>query len=266
MPSRSFTRRMQEKRRRDDRVAGLVNSAVVGATGSAVRASGSTQPHVRITVDSGPAVGTMWMALPGVYTFGRGSEPPWSLGDESTAAPEHARLTVGQDGSAWIEDLGTTEGTFIDYRKVDGRSAIRDGASVKLGETVLRFDQVDQQGSNRGYNTPVVADLETGVRRIFRFELKLFLGFLILIALGIGIGLFVITQHDNRIVTVPSLTGLNNVSVAEALDSVGLNEQEIDRTSNVPFNQFISSTPPPGSRVKAGTTVVVVMSNGPGIP
>ena len=49
----------------------------------------------------------------------------------------HAIVRVG-DGEADITDLGSTNGTFVDGRRLSGRAALADGTVIRVGQTELR--------------------------------------------------------------------------------------------------------------------------------
>lgn len=53
----------------------------------------------------------------------------------------HARITR-ENGELWIEDLGSTGGTYVGHRKIPRRmkSLVRPGETVRMGETVLRVE------------------------------------------------------------------------------------------------------------------------------
>jgi DNA-binding winged helix-turn-helix (wHTH) protein len=68
------------------------------------------------------------------------------LGRDETAGPlasnsvsrRHARITV--DGtSAYLEDLGSKNGTFLRGRSVSGRETLADGDTIKLGAVAFVF-------------------------------------------------------------------------------------------------------------------------------
>src|SRR3954451_16463511 len=50
----------------------------------------------------------------------------------------HAVIRVEADGVA-IEDLGSTNGTFVNDERIQGVRALRDGDTVRFGNTVLRL-------------------------------------------------------------------------------------------------------------------------------
>jgi predicted component of type VI protein secretion system len=67
------------------------------------------------------------------------------IGREGTdivlADPEVSRRHAairGQDAGAAIEDLGSTNGTFVNDERIEGVCALRDGDVVRLGNTVWR--------------------------------------------------------------------------------------------------------------------------------
>ena len=56
--------------------------------------------------------------------------------DDSYASQLHARV-FERDGILYVEDLGSTNGTFVDGRKVTSPVALQRGDHVKVGNTVL---------------------------------------------------------------------------------------------------------------------------------
>lgn len=54
----------------------------------------------------------------------------------------HARLT-SEDGRFWIEDLGSTGGTWVNGRKISDKVRLLPGAEIKIGQTLLRVRRAD---------------------------------------------------------------------------------------------------------------------------
>jgi diguanylate cyclase (GGDEF)-like protein len=71
------------------------------------------------------------------YTIGRLAELDIPI-DTDSVSRRHARLV--RVGDAWaVEDLGSTNGTFVNDRKVAGREMLADGDLVRCGEAILKF-------------------------------------------------------------------------------------------------------------------------------
>ena len=70
-------------------------------------------------------------------TVGRAPESTLVLTDDY-ASSHHARL-VQRDGQWHIEDLGSTNGTYLDKTKVTRPTPVPQGAKVRIGKTVLEL-------------------------------------------------------------------------------------------------------------------------------
>ncbi len=58
--------------------------------------------------------------------------------DDDYASTRHARLSLR--GSTWyVEDLGSTNGTYLDRAKVTGPTEVRLGVPVRIGKTVIEL-------------------------------------------------------------------------------------------------------------------------------
>ena len=70
-------------------------------------------------------------------TIGRSPESTLVLTDDY-ASTHHARL-LPKDGQWLIEDLGSTNGTYLDKEKVTRPTPVPPGAKVRIGKTVLEL-------------------------------------------------------------------------------------------------------------------------------
>ena len=59
--------------------------------------------------------------------------------DDDEVSRYHAIVRIG-DGGADITDLGSTNGTFVDGRRLAGRAALADGSVIRVGQTELRVE------------------------------------------------------------------------------------------------------------------------------
>ena len=73
--------------------------------------------------------------LGGELTVGRAAGCQITL-DDSYASQLHARIFV-KDGILYVEDLGSTNGTYLNTRKVSGPMAMKHGDRLKIGATVM---------------------------------------------------------------------------------------------------------------------------------
>lgn len=57
---------------------------------------------------------------------------------QSFVSARHARIQY-RDGSWWLEDLGSTNGTICRGRQVQAPVKLREGDLIEIGDTTLRF-------------------------------------------------------------------------------------------------------------------------------
>jgi len=74
-----------------------------------------------------------------IVQIGRGGFCDILLSDP-LVSEKHARV-VYSNGSFWIEDLGSRNGTYVNGRRIERRSVLRDGYLVRVGTSMLRFEQ-----------------------------------------------------------------------------------------------------------------------------
>ena len=58
--------------------------------------------------------------------------------EDDYASGRHARLSL-QQGQWMVEDLGSTNGTFLGRDRVEGQLPIPPGAAVRIGRTVIEL-------------------------------------------------------------------------------------------------------------------------------
>ena len=87
---------------------------------------------------SEPPRGTVF-GLDAVATIGRDVNNSIVVEDEF-ASTEHATLTFR--GRAWyVQDLGSTNGTFLNGQRIEGLSAIAFGDELQVGQVRFRFER-----------------------------------------------------------------------------------------------------------------------------
>jgi pSer/pThr/pTyr-binding forkhead associated (FHA) protein len=94
------------------------------------------EPH-RLLVTSGALAGTSLGLTGQQITVGRANDATLVLNDDY-ASSRHARL-FPQDGQWIVEDLGSTNGTYIDRQKVTQPTPVPVGVPIRIGKTVLEL-------------------------------------------------------------------------------------------------------------------------------
>jgi hypothetical protein len=72
-------------------------------------------------------------------TVGRGTQNDVALDSDEFASASHARFTPQRDG-VWIEDIGSTNGTFVNGEELPSARRLVPGDVVRIGETELRYE------------------------------------------------------------------------------------------------------------------------------
>lgn len=71
-------------------------------------------------------------------TVGRGAGCAIVMGDDTYVSQLHARL-FQQNGESYIEDLGSTNGTYVNGKLISGATRLRRGDQVQFGQTVAEI-------------------------------------------------------------------------------------------------------------------------------
>jgi hypothetical protein len=72
-------------------------------------------------------------------TIGRGADNDMALDGDEFASSRHARVEPKRDG-VWVEDVGSTNGTFVNGVKLTRPRKLTAGDVIRVGETDLRFE------------------------------------------------------------------------------------------------------------------------------
>ena len=90
-----------------------------------------------LVVTMGSLAGTSIRLGETPVTVGRAQDSTLVL-DDDYASGRHARL-FRQDGGWYVEDLGSTNGTYLDRAKVTGPTPIPLGVPIRIGKTALEL-------------------------------------------------------------------------------------------------------------------------------
>ena len=91
----------------------------------------------RLLVTAGGLAGTTIGLSDQQITSGRANDATLVLNDDY-ASSRHARL-FPQDGQWIVEDLGSTNGTYLDRQKVTQPTPVPPGVPIRIGKTVLEL-------------------------------------------------------------------------------------------------------------------------------
>ncbi|HSC73296.1 MAG TPA: FHA domain-containing protein [Gaiellaceae bacterium] len=72
-------------------------------------------------------------------TIGRGGQNDIPIRSDEYASARHARFEPRQDG-VWVQDLGSTNGTYLNGARLDRPRRLNAGDVIRVGETDLRYE------------------------------------------------------------------------------------------------------------------------------
>ena len=76
--------------------------------------------------------------LSNVLAIGRLEDNDIVIDDDSFISSHHARIEVRPEG-AWVVDLGSTNGSFVNGQRVVEERSVRKGDRIQVGSTVLEM-------------------------------------------------------------------------------------------------------------------------------
>jgi hypothetical protein len=119
-------------------VAAPSPASVAAAAPKAAKAKGR-KPWRLVLVEPPSEAGSAY-AIDNEITMGRGGGCNVPLGFDTFVSQVHARA-FDRDGTLWIEDLGSRNGTFVNGEQVHAPTKVSKGARVQVGETVFEVDR-----------------------------------------------------------------------------------------------------------------------------
>lgn len=91
----------------------------------------------KLVITQGARAGTTLDLTGSEITMGRGNDVTLPLGDDYSSG-RHARL-FPQNGQWFVEDLGSTNGTFLGHAKVSRPEPVPVGVPIRIGKTVIEL-------------------------------------------------------------------------------------------------------------------------------
>jgi pSer/pThr/pTyr-binding forkhead associated (FHA) protein len=96
--------------------------------------------------------GARRVALRDALTVGRGVEAGLRFAARNVSR-NHARL-VWTGGAAFVEDLGSRNGTYVNGERLEARRRLRDGEVVRVGDELLRYCEATEPTEELPAATP----------------------------------------------------------------------------------------------------------------
>jgi pSer/pThr/pTyr-binding forkhead associated (FHA) protein len=103
----------------------------------ASRGRGRDTSPTRLVVTDGPLLGTTLPLTSSAILIGRAPSCTLVLDDDYSSS-RHARL-YPENGQWFVEDLGSTNGTFLGQTRVDRPMPVPPGAEVRVGKSTLEL-------------------------------------------------------------------------------------------------------------------------------
>ncbi len=112
------------------------------AAAAGLRRGRPTRKSVRLIVRRSPSLdeGAAFPLNAAPLTLGRGGQNDLVLEGDEFASSRHARIEVRGDG-AWVQDLESTNGTFVNGSRVAGAQRLGAGDVLRVGETDLLVEE-----------------------------------------------------------------------------------------------------------------------------
>ncbi len=106
-------------------------------------------------INEGPMKGTKFEIHTPLTNVGRGPHNDVALQDESVS-DSHAKI-LKRDGSWWLVDQGSTNGSYIGGRRVQGEQQITGAPDVRFGSIKMMFRSTPVSAEDEGKGTRAIA-------------------------------------------------------------------------------------------------------------
>lgn len=97
---------------------------------------GAAGTKLKLKVTGGNALGTE-LQVEGELLIGREAAGEGKLGDDLEISRRHALISRSEQGQFTIADLGSTNGTIVNGRKITGSEALYPGDTIEVGASKL---------------------------------------------------------------------------------------------------------------------------------
>jgi pSer/pThr/pTyr-binding forkhead associated (FHA) protein len=111
--------------------------------------------RLRLKVAAGNAAGTL-IEVRDELLIGRQAAGAGTLANDIEISRQHARISKGPDGRYLIEDLGSTNGTWINGRRVERSTVLEIGDRIEVGasELIVQIGTIPEATPPAGTEVP----------------------------------------------------------------------------------------------------------------
>jgi two-component system cell cycle response regulator len=96
-----------------------------------------TSPNAALVVIYGLDLGRKYDLVSETTILGRSSKADIQV-DQESVSRNHAKL-IAQDKQVVIQDMGSTNGTYVNDEQIKGEFQLRNGDLIKIGRTIFKF-------------------------------------------------------------------------------------------------------------------------------
>ena len=114
-----------------------------------LRRNNTAAGGLAIEIISGPAAGSRIPVGSEPFILGRAETGTGSLGDDPELSRRHASVSLFGPGRLVVEDLDSTNGTFVNDHRILMPTLLKPGDAVRLGTTTLRIVGSEPAGNAR---------------------------------------------------------------------------------------------------------------------
>lgn len=131
--SQDYQKAIEKQQSRQQTYAAAPQQAPVAVGAGAPATASEPAEPTHLVITSGPRRGEKLSLSQAPLTIGRASDSDLVINDDYTST-RHARL-LNWDGRWMVQDLDSTNGTFVNGERVAQPTELRRGVSVRIGTT-----------------------------------------------------------------------------------------------------------------------------------